>query len=124
MPSFFIDDNARPLHDSAGLRPMALAATIASATTGAATAEISLAAVVGTALRNASGEAIVRVVVTGNACFYAFDAAAQGAAHTAVTNMAFLPANTIEYVKIRVTDVSFYHLQSTGAGTVQVTVMQ
>jgi hypothetical protein len=123
MPHMFRDDNAKSMSSTAGMRPAYGAVGILVATTGAATAEVDATAALLLG-RNASGSAIVRVICHTNACMFAFGVAGAAASYTTNDNMVYLAANTPEYFRVDSTDVSFYHIQITGAGTVQVTVMK
>lgn len=131
MANLYRDDNEVDLSDVAGLRPKAIAAGIVSATTGGATAEVSLATIApafsaasATNVRTQNGEVVARVVCFSNPCFIAFDAAGAAANHTGVTDMIYVPKDVAQFVKLIGTDVSLYHLQSGGAGTLQLCVMQ
>ena len=121
--SVMVDDNGKALVDPAGLRPAYRATGVVVATTGAATAEVDVTAAFSGA-RNGQGQAIARIVCHTNACLFAFGAAGAAASYTTNDNMVYLPANTIEYVRLDSADVSLYHLQVTGAGTLQIAALK
>lgn len=113
------DDNGRDLTSVVGLRPVFSSAGIKAATTGAAVAELDISALQVAANRNAQNEIILRVTVIANACYFSLGAASAAPADS--TTMMLLPVNSVTYLRARSTDVSAYHLQITGAGTLQVT---
>lgn len=115
------DDNGQPLQDPASLRPVFSAAGIAAATTGVAIAELDIAALNVLANRNAQGEIMLRVAVISNACYFSLGAA--GAAPATSATMMLLPSGSVTYMRARSTDVSAYHQQISGAGTLQVVAL-
>lgn len=122
MPaSFYRDDNTVPLHDAqGGLRPDF--ANIARATTGASVAELSLSTVNAAANRSERGQCVIRVAVIGtNACYFSLGVAATAPADN--TTMISLPANSVHFFKAKSADASAYHLQNTGATSIEIVAM-
>lgn len=124
---FYLDDNGKALTHPQGLRPAwnATGSGIVVATTGGATAEVDI-----TALRTASASQsngsrlMVRVANIGsNPALVAFGAAGAAATFTSNDNMLLMAPNSVENFALASVDVSFYHLQVTGANTVQVTAL-
>lgn len=117
--SFFKDEYNVAMASPAGLRPLGLTTGIISVTLSGSTQELTLPA----KLANAQGDCIVRVCAGAQGAYYGFGAAGAGASFTGITNMIQLPANAVEYVKVRGTDASVYALQLGTAGTFQVAVL-
>lgn len=96
-------------------------ARIKVATTGAAIAELDISAMNIAANRTPTGEVVLRLVVVSNPCYVSLGAASSAPADN--TTMMLLPVNTPTLMRARSTDVSVYHQQITGAGTLQVTAL-
>lgn len=115
------DDNDQSLTASmGGLGGVYGASGSVSVTTGAAIAELSIAALNIAANQSIQKELVLRVVCITNACWFSLGPAAS--APGVNTNMVLVPANTEVFVKAKSTDVSVYFQQITGAGTLNVSV--
>lgn len=125
MPGLFRDDNSCPIADASALVPFFVAAQTFNATTGAATAEVSgiSTGAVASAKSQNGGRIMVRIATGTNDVYYAFGAAGAAGSYTAA-NMVYLPQRWVEYISIDPNlHKSFYHLQITAAGAVQVTIL-
>jgi hypothetical protein len=124
MANLYRDDNGAPLATAQGFRPLFTAAGVEAAATGAAVAELDISALNASAVRNASGNILIRVACIGsNACYFALGAAGASGSFTSA-NMIILAPNSVEYFKANSTDVSAYHQQITGSSTLQVALVQ
>lgn len=119
---FFRDDNGS---DGYGImRPVFSTSGIKSATTGAAITELDISALSAAANASEVGAALVlRIVCAGtNPCYFSLGAG--GAAPGANTAMVIIPQNVEVFMKATTADASCYHLQITGASTLQVSVVK
>lgn len=123
MPNanLYLDENGKAVTTPTGLTGNYSTSGIVVATTGGATVEASIVALHTLCNTSDGARLIVRIAAVGsNPCLVAFGAAGAAASFTGNTNMRLVPANSVEYVKVRSTEVSLYHLQVTGATTLQV----
>ncbi len=98
------------------LRPRSTASGVAQATTGAAVASVALPG-------GASLGVTLRLSAT-NATYYAIGPSGLSGSFTGPADMILLPANVVEYIAMRSTDTTLYHLQVAVAGTIQVAVCE
>jgi hypothetical protein len=131
MPGLWRDDNANSINDAMALHETYGSAGIVVATTGASTAEISLNTLTGLGANGVSltevGQNCMVCISNGSAndALYAFGAAGAAASFTASSNMVLIPKQWVKYVRIDPSvDKSFYHLQITGATTLQVCLLK
>jgi hypothetical protein len=117
----YIDDNNHPIGTPTALPGNYSTNGIKVASTGAGTAEVDVTSLHTLAKTSVGSRLMVRVTCLGtNPALYAFGAAGASASHTGNTNMRIIPANAVDYVAVRSTEVAFYHQQITGASTIQV----
>lgn len=121
---FFRDENGGALATHAGLRPAFGATGVIVATTGAAVVEADVSALPALSRTSTTGRWICRIDNSGsNAALVAFGAAGAGASFTTNDNMVIIRSGTTEYWTLNGSDASFYHLQITGATTLQLVPM-
>ena len=123
VPALFRDDNNQSLPDPSGLGGVCSTGGIKVATTGATTAEVSIAGFHALA-DTPQGSIIVRIANIGsNAALYAFGPAGAGASFTGNSTMQTMAPNSIEFRRVDASQVSLYHRQVTGPNTIQVTLL-
>jgi len=113
------DDNNQAFTDPSGLRPDF--ATAVSATTGAGITESSIAGLNVAANKGIQGEVMLMVTVATNPCYFSLGVA--GAVPGTNGPMMIVPSNFPIYLKAKSTDVSCYHQQITGAGSLKVVAL-
>src|SRR3990167_2674787 len=121
---FFRDENGGALATPAGLRPAFGATGVIVATTGGAVVEVDVSALLALSRSGTTGRWHCRIDNSGaNAALVAFGAAGAGASFTSNDNMVIVRSGTTEYWTLNGSDVAFYHLQITGATTLQIVPM-
>jgi hypothetical protein len=117
---FYKDDNAEPLVDPGGLRPVFGASNFLNITmsgsiqTGALPASF-------TGAQTLNGQFIVRIATGAQAAYVAFGGS--GLTFTGVTDMFFIPINSSLTLKLNGSDTNYYVLQGGSAGNVQIAPM-
>jgi hypothetical protein len=119
------DENAQSIADAMGLHEIYATTGIISATTGAATAEVSLSTITVAAPKVGGGQMVCITNGSANDAMYAFGAAGAAAGFTDLTTMVLIPKQWVKYLRIDPSvDKSFYHKQITGANSIQLVFLK